>query len=547
MFTTSDAGRFVRGFAGGSPVLVVLSYLLVYVFLDWASYVFPTLPLGITPWNPPPGLSLFLLLRGGLRYWPALFAAVLLADVVVRGAPAQPPALIAAAAFIAAGYTLAAWILLRRLKIRVGLDTARDLGMFLVVIVPATLLVASGFVGMHAWAGAVPRERFAADVIRYWVGDLNGILVLAPALLCHAQRASWQGPFSRRTLLEWVLQGLSLAAALLTVFAVAAKYEFRFFSLLFLPLIWIGARWGLQGATLALAAIQLGLIVMVQIGGYHAGTFVQLQFSMLALCVTGLVLGAVVTQRKHVEASLRDKQAALNRALQLAAAGEMSSGLAHELNQPLAALSNYLGACQLLVRAPQPEDRRPLLDETLDKALAEARRASEIVHRLRDFFRTGSTRPESVSVVRIVQDAVNWIRPRTDPSGIRLSLRLDPELPEVFADPLQIETVLQNLLANAVDALVDGAAAARDIEVSAESGRNGVEISVQDSGAGIAPEVALRLFEPFNTSKADGMGLGLAISRSLVQANGGELSAEPGRGRGARFVLKLPSRPLPEA
>ncbi|MBI2383330.1 MAG: MASE1 domain-containing protein [Gammaproteobacteria bacterium] len=537
---TRSAAAPTRGGAMGAAMVAL--YLPAYVFLDWVSYVHPVLPLGITPWNPPPGLSIFLLLRAGVRYWPALFVAAVAADVVVRGAPGQFPALLAAAGIITAPYTLATLILLRAARIRPSLDTARDLGLFLVVIVPTTLAVAALYVGLHTLAGMVPARDFAANAFRYWVGDLNGILVLVPALMAHAAPASWRrAAFSRRMLLECAAQLLGIAVALWAVFAAVENYEFKFFSLLFLPLVWVAARWGLSGATLALAAIQLGLILIVQTGSYHAATFVQLQFLMLALCVAGLVLGAVVTQRKQVEASLREKQAALNRALQFAAAGEMTSAMAHELNQPIAALSNYLGACQLLAQAPG--ENRALLDRTMAKAAAEARRASEVVHRLRDFYRSGRTRPESIPAQQLVDDAVNALRGRTDRAGIRVHVRAEPQPMVIRADPLQIETALQNLLVNAADALAAAPAGRREIEVVLSVADGELWIAVEDTGPGLAPDARERLFEPFNTSKAEGMGMGLAISRSLVQANGGELSAEPRAGGGARFVLKLPLHP----
>lgn len=518
---------------------VVAVYLLCYVFLDWVSYVHPVLPLGITPWNPPPSLSLFLLLRFGRRYLPWLFVAALGAEVVVRRVPAPWPALLSAAALITLLYGFAAGVLSRLLPRTGAFRTGRDLAAFLGVVIPATLLLAAGYVGIFTVSGRVPASDFAANTIRHWVGDLNGVLVFTPVLLVYCEPEAWRRHWSRRAGLEVAAQVAGIVLALWLVFGPVASDEFKFFYLLFLPLVWIAARWGLPGAVLSLLGIQLGLISAVQIGGYHAATFVQFQFLMLALGVTGLVLGAIVTQRLHVEAELRAKQSALNRAQQFAAAGEMTSAMAHELNQPITALANYLKACQTLVRSAQPDPQ--LLEATLAKAVEQARRAGAVVQRLRDFFGRGATFREAVSVAEVVGEAVRDVRSRAEQANIAISVRIAPQLPRVSIDALQVSMVLHNLLGNAIEAILQAGPARRTIAVEAAHADGRVIISVEDSGAGVDPDVADEAFEPFVTSKPEGMGLGLAISRSLIEAHGGGLALAPGEeGRGARFVLTLP-------
>lgn len=516
---------------------VVIVYLSCYVFLDWVSYVHPVLPLGITPWNPPPSLSLFLLLRFGQRYWPWLLVAAVAADVVVRGVPAPWPVLLAAAALVMLVYTLAAAALRRLWPSGEHFATGRDLALFLAVVVPATLVVAAGYVGIFTFSGRVAAADFVPNVLRHWIGDLNGILVFAPVLLYYSDRRRWRRRWRRSAAAEGIAQALAVAAALWLVFGPIASDEFKFFYLLFLPLVWIGARWGIGGATLAVLAIQLGLIAALQAGGYHAATFVQFQYLMLALCVTGLALGAIVTQRRHIEAELRAKQNALNRAQQFAAAGEMTSAMTHELNQPIAALANYLGACQTLVRKTNPDPE--LLEATMRKAVAQARRASDVVQHLRDFFRRGASYPEEVSAAQLVEEAVESVRVRAQQANIRIFVRVEPHIPMLWIDPMQVSMVLHNLLANAIDAIVHADAAVREVRVRAAQEDGHVLISVQDTGPGVAAGDADEIFEPFVTSKPEGMGLGLAVSRSLMRAQGGDLSLVPSRG-GARFVVMMP-------
>lgn len=529
--TTGTAQRWKDG-------VTALAFVVTYVVFDRLSYIYPVAPLGITPWNPPPGLSLFLLLRYGLRFWPCVFVGALGADLLVRGLPIHWFNSILSAAAISAGYWLAAWLLLQKLRLRTTLDSARDLWMFLLVLVPCALLVSLAYVVIYTVAGAVVVADFWDHVTKFWIGDLNGLFVLTPALLVHLGSRPSRPRLNASEWFEIGGQALALLAALWLIFVLGEQYEFRLFYPLFLPLVWIASRWGLKGATLALAAIQLGLIAAVQIGGYHAASFVQLQALMLILCVTGLVLGAAVAQRSLVEAQLRERQGALNQAMRQASAGEMSSAIAHELNQPMAALSAYLGACQKLLQAPG--DQRALLDETLGKAIVQARRASEVVHVLREFFKTGTQRRQHVQAQDLLAHALDTVRPRCERDGIRLQVDAAAALPALHVDALQIETALHNLLANAADALQSVEAGHRLIRVRLEPAAGGVRFDIEDSGPGIAPTVRPQLFEPFNSSKEEGMGLGLAISKTLVEAHGGSLSTVELPGRGARFSLTLP-------
>jgi two-component system sensor kinase FixL len=515
--------------------LIVCAFLVLYVLTDWATYIYPVLPLGITPWNPPPGLSLFLLLTFGLRFWPALFVAGVLADIVVRGVPDQLTPMLAADAGVTACYSFAAYLLLRRIGLKPLLDAPRDLAVFLMVIVPTTLVVAMLYVGLYTAFEAVPASDLLRNVAKYWIGDLDGILVLTPMLLCQRGALPPRRAWRRGAGPEIVAQLAAIGAALWLLRALARYDEFRFFYVQFLPLIWIAARWGLRGATLALALIQLGLILIVQIGAYDASTFVQLQFVMLALCLTGLVLGSAISNRGKLDAALQQKQTELNRALQFASAGELTTALAHELNQPMSALNAYLGACQMLAGSA---DLRQLHD-TLAKAVAEARRASEVLRRLRDFYRSGTTSATEASAFAIVANAVQSVKNRADQHGIAIGVHAARPLPPIHVDAIQIENVVQNLINNSIDSLAERPGR-RAIAVAVERDGARVTIAVEDSGPGIPESVSPRLFEPFTTTKAYGMGMGLAIVRSLTEANGGEVTLQSSTLGGARFVLAFP-------
>lgn len=478
-------------------------------------------------WSPVSGACLFYLLRFGVRQWHWVLLAAMAA--LLAGGTGLVDATLAASMMTAAY----AWM-------AHALRKAGDLGSLRAVAIPVrivglgTLLLCIG-IGLARLLGAgAPWPDFMVATARNWIAELNGIMVLVPALTFHARRRFWQWRGGSAELAEAALQAASIVVVLFAVFAVAAAYDIRFFSIVFLPLIWIAVRWGLPGSSLALVALQIGIWAGELMG--HATSALQLQLLTFALCVMGLTLGAVVTQRRRMEARLQEKQAALNQALQLASVGEMTSALAHELSQPVAALSRYLGACQVLAAADRS---RELLQDTLKKANAEATRASDIVIGIRDFYRRGAVAIAAADAALLVKSAIQSVQARAERAGITITLRSSSPLPPVAVDALQVETAVLNVLNNAIDALSD-APAPREIRVASTTEERVVKIVISDSGPGVDAQVASRLFEPFNTSKASGMGMGLALSRSLLRASGGDIQFGTPAATGATFTITLP-------
>jgi len=219
--------------------------------------------------------------------------------------------------------------------------------------------------------------------------------------------------------------------------------------------------------------------------------------------------------------------------------GEMASGLAHELNQPLAAIMSYIEASMQMLRSRGHAAAEML--GAMEGAAAEAERAGKIIHRTKNFLRRTEPHQTSVSLNHLVQEAVALAARDIRLSNARLHLDLTSDLPPVLADRIQIQQVVLNLIRNALDAMQDTPLDERALTVRTGRTSDGlIETMVSDTGCGLAPETVGQLFQAFFTTKPDGMGMGLAISRTIIAAHGGRLDAIRRSGRGATFTFTLP-------
>ena len=244
-----------------------------------------------------------------------------------------------------------------------------------------------------------------------------------------------------------------------------------------------------------------------------------------------------LTERQQTEQRLQELQSELVHISRLTAMGEMASTLAHELNQPLAAISNYLKGSQRIIDG-DGIDKLPMLRDALSKASEQAGRAGHIIRRLRDFVARGESDRRVESITKLVEEASALALVGVKDRGIRVQFKFDPQVDLVLADRVQVQQVLLNLIRNAMDAMEE--ATARDLTISiAPDSAGQVRISVADTGSGIAPEIAEHLFQPFMTTKRQGMGVGLSISRTIIEAHGGRIWAEPNPRGGTTFNFTL--------
>ena len=247
-----------------------------------------------------------------------------------------------------------------------------------------------------------------------------------------------------------------------------------------------------------------------------------------------------ITQRQKTELRLQGLQSDLAHVGRVSEMGTLASSLAHELNQPLTALANYYESFRDLLASTPDEDTLALIREALEDAGAQTIRAGQIVRRLRDFVSRGEVERRIENLPRLVTEANALALVGSREHGIEVQVRLDPEADEVFVDRIQIQQVLVNLIRNAIDAMIDSPVRGLTIRTDREPG-DFVRMSIEDSGSGISEAVAPQLFQPFVTSKQSGMGIGLSICRTIVEAHGGRIWFEPAPDSGTIFYFTLPA------
>ena len=259
------------------------------------------------------------------------------------------------------------------------------------------------------------------------------------------------------------------------------------------------------------------------------------------LDASGTIVGASkivrdLSERQDRERRLNELQAELVHLSRLTELGQMVSALAHEVNQPLTAMANYLSAVRRLIVAGNQQAALQAVDRIADQG----DRARQIIRRLRDQVtkREPERRVESLS--KTIEEASS-LALLGIAKGLKLDIRVDDDADEAVIDKVQIQQVLLNLVRNAAEAM-DGSAQ-RELSIATARAGGMVEISVADTGPGLPESVRARLFEPFVTTKPNGMGIGLSVSRTIIEAHGGEIRAEHGAGGGTVFRLTVPGRP----
>jgi C4-dicarboxylate-specific signal transduction histidine kinase len=518
-----------------NKLIVGMIYLAAYAGLEWISFIGPYAHLGITPWNPGTGLSFALLLLFGLRMFPFLLVSPLFADFLNQQFTMPWMIEVSTSVVVGSGYSLALAFLLRRaLRFDPALGSMRDLILLIAVAVVSAAIVALGYVGLTVAGGQLPIKDLIAAGLHYWVGDVIGVTVITPFALFALTRRHVL-PMTTETALQFAAIGLALAL----VFRLAQDHQFQLFYVLFLPIVWLAVRTGSEGVSAGVLVTQVGLILGIRLSGAESIDVTALQALMLILAMTGLVAGELVTERRRAESQLRLQQEQLSRFARLGSMGELAAAVAHELNQPLMAAGTYTRLVNDAMSSGHGDVK--VVAETAKKAAAQVERAADVVRRLRALVRLDRSNRAPCRLAQIAEEAIELCRPDLDRAHVTARIAIPADLPRVMVDLLQIEQVLINLVRNAIEAISASGALRGAVTIEAKKSDPGfIEVGVVDSGPGFPPQLIEGAFLPLSTSKAEGLGIGLPLCRTIVEAHGGRLWLDGSvQGGAIRFTLPI--------
>ena len=524
----------VRRSAVGTDAVVAGLFLAAYVFLEWVSFIHEYEGMPVTPWNPGLGVAFALMVVAGPMAGLVLFAGVVLAEILVLRSELDWPIVLGLGVIVSVSYSAVVVPVRRHLRFDAGLVHLRDVLVLLAAglggAITNTILLTAFLIAFGPF-DPLDMSDVAHASISLLVGDVIGIAVITPLLLRFVFR--WREIAVRRAPAlagEGGLHLLVIGAALWALVGGDGSYDVRLFYLLFVPVVVAAVRHGFDGACLSLAATQVGLIGLLHMSGYDAPVFTQFQTLMLVLTATGMIVGVVVSERENAdrlvreaEAGLKEKIAGAAQAARFNLVSGMASALAHEINQPMTAARALARSVQHLLRAPAGDSARA--DRNLTMMIAHIDHAGDIIRRMRDFLRRGHPHVSTIETGTMLEDSLTLARAEASTRQVHLDLEIPADLPTIHGDRIQLQQVLLNLIRNSIEAISGSGRTDGRVRVTARwvDAPARLEIGVVDNGPGIDPGLADRLFEPLATSKDEGLGLGLPICASIVEAHGGRL------------------------
>ena len=514
-----------------------LAFLAMFIALDQIDLIGSTDFPSISPWNPALGLCVAALVRWNSKALPLIFIGPVLSEFIGANAPSFLAGVWAGCLTVAESCAI---VYGARLLARSGGHPLlkNELVALLLACFPSALVASLVQTAGITILDQVSLQPIGMTIARLWVGDVIGVFTITPLFFMQIlprPRTSLQ----IKRLTEIFAQGVIVMLTVWVAFGEHPQTASRYFYLVFLPMIWIVLRFGMRGAIIMNAFVQASMIFSLTLAGHEELNITLFQALLLVLAVSGLTLGLAVDQSKTATLQLRAREEELAASLKIAATGELAGTLAHELGHPLGAISNYASALNHVVRRHTPENLEAI--NIGNKLNQEIQRATVTLHRLRDFFRTGSLAFERTDLGDLARDAILLLKDRLADNSINPSVAIDPLPNFVLCDRIQLRAVIHNLVVNAIDALKPMPQNRRAVAIRVHRNGDTIFLEVEDSGGGVAPDVRDHIFEPLITTKKDGLGLGLSMSRSVVQAHGGSIVLEQSGLGGAKFVVGLPS------
>ena len=534
----SPTGRLAARWLGALPksyVAISLVYFVFYVALNKLTAFHEFDATSITLWSPDNGISLLLLMES-IAYTPVVLLASIVVDLQLHAPGYSLLAILTSDLILTLGYIFIAVVLRDAFQFNFRAATFGNV-IALLAVVPASAVATSILYCCALFAAGALSGQEIFDAIRFfWVGDAVGMIVVIPAFMAFYDtfvHRRWRAMQSAKNLLTAaVIAGCVLVLDAASVGDVNNRY---LFNLLFMPTIWVGIGYGFSATAVMLLFTQLSLIGALTYFGSSDQNFAVLQTLMFILAATGQLLGAVISEREQTTRLLRKQQSELSRVATESASGALAITLAHEISQPLSSVASYVhGARRMLEGGRNVE----AVIHALTKAEGETRRARDVIARIRDFVASGQLELETVDLRELARKIVALNAEEAAAHHILLRLDAQEPPPSLRLDRLTMEQALNNLVVNALDAAASGAGGL--VTLSVFSNDECAYIQVDDDGPGVSPDIAERLFEAFETTKAKGMGLGLPLAQQIVRKHSGQLTWRARKPTGASFTISLP-------
>ena len=525
-------------------LLLHLAVLLAFVLLSRLSSVFQMTELRSTPWNPETGLAVAagLLLRRPaiLTLAAAIFISTRLWGWPLPGLWEYASALLRALVFTGAA-SAAAPLLLKH-----GTPSLQTVILFIGFSFGVTAAYAVTRL-MLLWLSINVEPSYLLQyTLTLSVGNLVGILTVVPLFMITDKSQGVASYVRNWASFQWLTLS-ALVGVSFVVFGLKEIDEFKFFYLIFIPVIVFAVRDGYVAAALSILLSDLLMIAILYWRDFESSTATELQLLMLSLSATGLLLGTAISDRsravedlKQSHLRLQESQNALLQASRLSLASEMAAALAHELNQPLTSVRNFIRAVRR--RVESGEFDRGAVKSDIDAAVEQVDSAASLLRSTRSFLERGSVPRTPLSLQALVSRCSQLVMPELRQARISLISDDLSSLPPVVCNEVQIQQVLLNVIRNAKEAIIAGDSQRRQIRISGSAlERPGsVVVAVQDSGPGVAPELRPQLFQPLQSSKPEGLGLGLSLCSTIIRSHGGDFWLDESASEGARFVFTLP-------
>ena len=512
-----------------------LAYFVAYFALNCITETRSLGGAAITLWSPDNALSVMLAMESW-TFTPLVFAAQLFCDFWFGHVHSSAAGVVCAEATLAAGYLGMGMALRHGFGLDIRNLRPRDLVAVMAVTPLGATLTGLVYCGALTAAGDIDPQRFLSVYAGFWIGDAAamGILIPATGALFRVLAARpWR---SVNLGYPVALFAVTLVFLALVIVISASSLPNRYlFNLTYLPILLIGLKFGYDAGALTLLFTQLCLLLTLQYFGVADREYGAYQVMMFILAVSGLALGAAVAEWEATRSQLRRHQAELAKVSERATNGVIAASMSHEISQPLAAIAAYVVSARRLLEGGQGEERAL---SALRRAESEAARARAIVERLRDFVAKGALAHEPVDLRDLVDDILRLEADAARERGVSLRRAgADPGPLPAMIDRIGIEQAAVNLIVNAIEAVPQGTG---EVTVTLERREGAARLSVADNGPGVADEIAGRLFEPFETTKPRGMGLGLPLAREIVIRHRGRLEWRRLAPQGACFELELP-------